>query len=106
MVFSGAITQLDIKSRFFLKLGRSLQPILPYMALYKLFANIMMPKKNHKESRVIFIGEAKQLMNREFKRWFKLTGKLTKYLNYPDHKNKNLKALHIMGIKNPFSWAP
>jgi len=106
MVFSGAITQLDIKSRFFLKLGRTLQPILPYMALYKLFANIMMPKKNHKESRVIFIGEAKQLMNREFKRWFKLTGKLTKYLNYLHHENKNEKALYIMGSEDHLFVGP
>jgi len=60
MIFTGAVTQLDIKSRFFLKLGRTLQPVLPYMALYKLFANIMMPKKNHKESRTIFIEEAKK----------------------------------------------
>ncbi len=100
MIFAGAITQMDIKSRFFLKLGRTLEPVLPYMALYKLFANIMMPKKNHKESRIIFIGEAKKLMNKEFKRWFKLTGRLTKYLTYLHHENKDDKALYIMGSED------
>ncbi len=106
MIFAGAITQMDIKSRFFLRLGRTLQPVLPYMALYKLFANIMMPKKNHKESRIIFIGEAKKLMNNEFKRWFKLTGRLTKYLTYLHHENKDEKALYIMGSEDHLFVGP
>jgi pimeloyl-ACP methyl ester carboxylesterase len=106
MIFAGAVTQLNIKSRFFLRLGRALQPILPYMALYKLFANIMMPKKNHQESRNIFIGEAKKLMNQEFKRWFKLTGRLTKYLSYLHHENKGDKALYIMGSEDHLFVGP
>jgi pimeloyl-ACP methyl ester carboxylesterase len=106
MIFAGAITQMDIKSRFFLKLGRTLQPVLPYMALYKLFANIMMPKKNHKESRIIFIGEAKKLMNKEFKRWFKLTAQLTKYLNYLHVENKDEKTLYIMGSEDHLFVGP
>jgi len=106
MIFAGAITQMDIKSRFFLKLGRTLQPVLPYMALYKLFANIMMPKKNHKESRIIFIGEAKKLLNKEFKRWFKLTAQLTKYLNYLHVENKDEKTLYIMGSEDHLFVGP
>lgn len=100
MIFAGAITQLDVKSRFFLRIGRTFQPILPYMTLYKLFANIMMPKKNHKESRNVFINEAKKLMNREFLRWFKLTGKLAGYLHYLHHQNKEERALYIMGSED------
>ena len=106
MIFSGAITRLDIKSRFFLKLGRTLEPLLPYMALYRLFANIMMPKKNHKESRLVFIAEAKKLMNKEFKRWFKLTGKLTHYLNYLHHENRDDLALYIMGSEDHLFVGP
>jgi pimeloyl-ACP methyl ester carboxylesterase len=106
MIFAGAITQLDIKSRFFLRLGRILQPVLPYMALYKLFANIMMPKKNHSESRSLFIHEAKKLMTKEFKRWFKLTGRLTRYLNYLQHENKDDKALYVMGSEDHLFVGP
>jgi hypothetical protein len=76
------------------------------MALYKLFANIMMPKKNHKESRIIFIGEAKKLMNKEFKRWFKLTAQLTKYLNYLHVENKDEKTLYIMGSEDHLFVGP
>jgi len=106
MIFAGAITQLDIKSRFFLRLGRILQPVLPYMALYKLFANIMMPKKNHSESRSLFIHEAEKLMKKEFKRWFKLTGRLTRYLNYLQHENKDDKALYVMGSEDHLFVGP
>ena len=106
MIFAGAITQLDIKSRFFLRLGRVLQPVLPYMALYKLFANIMMPKKNHTESRSLFIHEAKKLMTKEFKRWFKLTARLTRYLNYLHHANRNEKALYVMGSEDHLFVGP
>ena len=106
MIFAGAITQLDIKSRFFLRLGRTFQPFLPYMALYRLFANIMMPKKNHRESRSIFINEARKLMQREFLRWFKLTGKLTKYLKYLHHENRQERVLYIMGSEDHLFLGP
>jgi pimeloyl-ACP methyl ester carboxylesterase len=106
MIFAGAVTTLDFKSRFFLKLGRTLQPILPYMALYRLFANIMMPKKNHEVSRSIFIQEAKKITKKEFTRWFKLTGKLTKYLSYLHHENTNEKALYIMGSEDHLFIGP
>ena len=61
MIFSGAITRLNIKSRLLLRIGRILNPFLPYMTLYTLLARIIMPKKNHKTSRILFINEAKKL---------------------------------------------
>ena len=72
MIFAGAVTKLNIKSRFLLRLGRILNRFLPYMTLYRLFARIMMPKKNHEQSRKMFIQEAKKLMDKEFK--FKVMG--------------------------------
>lgn len=106
MIFAGAVTTLDIKSRFFLKLGRTFEPILPYMALYQLFASIMMPKKNHAESRSVFIQEARKILKKEFKRWFKLTGNLKKYLSYLHEQNKNEKALYIMGNEDHLFIGP
>ena len=45
-------------------------------------------------------------MKKEFKRWFKLTGKLTKYLSYLHHENKNEKALYIMGSEDHLFVGP
>lgn len=77
MIYSGAVTKLTFKSRILLRLGRMLHPFIPYMGLYALFARIIMPRKNHKQSRLLFIREAQKLMSKEFNRWFKLTARLT-----------------------------
>ncbi len=106
MIFSGAITRLNIKSRVLLKLGRVLNPILPYMTLYALLARIIMPKKNHKPSRILFINEAKKLMDNEFKRWFKLTARLTTYLNLVQHESNNRPTIYIMGSEDHLFLKP
>ena len=62
--------------------------------------------KNHSESRSLFIHEAKKLMTKEFKRWFKLTGRLTRYLNYLQHENKGDKALYVMGSEDHLFVGP
>jgi len=106
MIFSGAITRLNIKSRLLLRMGRILNPILPYMALYRLLAQILMPKKNHKNSRMLFINEAKSLMHHEFNRWFKLTARLTKYLNYLQSQEVQTKGLYVMGSEDHLFLGP
>lgn len=106
MVFAGAVTELNFKSRLLLRIGRIFNNVLPYMVLYKIFARVMMPKKNHERSRKLFIQEAKKLMDNEFKRWFKLTARLTAYL-YELEKNKSLiPKLYIMGSEDHLFLAP
>ena len=106
MIFSGAITRLNIKSRMLLRIGRILNPFLPYMTLYTLLARIIMPKKNHKKSRLIFINEAKKVMTHEFNRWFKLTGRLTAYLNKVEHENNDKPTIYIMGSEDHMFLEP
>lgn len=100
MIFAGAVTKLNIKSRLLLRIGRMLNRILPYMALYKLFARIMMPRKNHDQSRKMFIQEAKKLMNKEFNRWFKLTARLSNYLRILESNQYKIPQLYIMGSED------
>lgn len=106
MIFSGAITSLNVKSRLLLRMGRIFNSFMPYMTLYKLLAQILMPRKNHAQSRVLFINEAKKLMNHEFKRWFKLTARLTKYLNYLQDRNVLTKGLYVMGSEDHLFLEP
>ena len=106
MIFSGAITRLNIKSRLLLRIGRILNPLLPYMTLYTLLARIIMPKKNHKTSRILFINEAKKLMTKEFNRWFKLTARLTTYLNLVEHESNNKPTIYIMGSEDHMFLEP
>ncbi|MCD8511348.1 MAG: alpha/beta hydrolase [Bacillus sp. (in: Bacteria)] len=72
-VLGGMILRFNILSQILLFLGHGLKRFLPYMWLYQLFAHIMMPKKNHKQARLMFINEAKKMCKNEFYKWFKLT---------------------------------
>ena len=67
------------------------------MYLYKLFAFIIMPRKNHKESRVLFANEAKKLYQKEFVRWFKLTAEINPLLRFFRAKDIEIPTLYIMG---------
>ena len=97
MIMGGAIMKMDIRSQILLKLGVWFKSIVPYMYLYQLFAFIIMPRKNHKKSRVLFVNEAKKLYQKEFIKWFKLTSELNPLLRFFRTKDINIPTLYIMG---------
>lgn len=97
MIFAGAVTKLNVRSRLILRMGRMLYSFLPQISLYKLMASIMMPRANHKASRHLFINEAKKVMDKEFQRWFKLTARLTAYLTRINAAPETIPTLYVMG---------
>jgi pimeloyl-ACP methyl ester carboxylesterase len=97
MIFAGAVTKLNVRSRLILRMGRMLYSFLPQMSLYQLMARIMMPRANHKESRHLFVNEAKKVMDKEFQRWFKLTARLTAYLTRINAAPETIPTLYVMG---------
>ncbi|MFD2550718.1 alpha/beta fold hydrolase [Bizionia sediminis] len=97
MVMGGAILKLNARSKFLIGFGNVFKSVVPYIFLYKLFAFIIMPRKNHKESRSLFVKEAKKLYQKEFKRWYKLTAELTPLLRLFRMKDINIPTLYIMG---------
>ena len=56
-----------------------------------------MPNKNHRESRVLFIREAKKLYQKEFKRWFTLVSEVNPLLALFRIKDSGIPTLYIMG---------
>jgi pimeloyl-ACP methyl ester carboxylesterase len=72
----GAILNLNFQSRLLMFLGNLTQSILPFIWIYTFFAYVIMPYRNHRKSRVLFIREAKKISQNEFKRWYKLTEKI------------------------------
>lgn len=97
MVMSGAIMKLDFRSQVLMRLGVIFQSVVPYMMLYKLFAFIIMPRKNHKKSRLLFVNEAKKLYQKEFVRWFKLTSEINPLLRFFREKDTQMPTLYVMG---------
>ncbi len=97
MVMGGAIMKMNIRSRFLMRVGNIFKSVIPYMMLYKLFAFIIMPRKNHKKSRSLFVNEAKKLYQKEFIKWFKLTSEIKPLLKLFRQKDINIPSLYVMG---------
>ncbi|WP_070967571.1 alpha/beta fold hydrolase [Vibrio sonorensis] len=100
MVLGGAVTRLDARSQFLVKLGNMCKHIVPYMWLYSLFAYIVMPQRAQKESRHLFIREAKKLCQKEFKRWFMLTSEVNPLMRYFKERELPIPTLYLMGDKD------
>ncbi len=97
MVLGGAITSLNLRTKFYLTLGHFGKHILPYMWLYRLFAWIIMPRSNHKEARVTFVEQAKRMCQKEFIRWFSLTKDVNPYLEELQKDFQDIPTLFVMG---------
>ena len=97
MILGGAILKMNIRAQFLMKLGNVFKSVVPYLWLYKLFAFIIMPRKNHKESRNLFVKEAKKLYQNEFKKWFRLTAEINPLLRFFRSEDIHIPTLYIMG---------
>ncbi|MFX0555154.1 alpha/beta fold hydrolase [Maribacter sp. CXY002] len=97
LIMGGAIMKLDFRSQMLMKLGNMFKSILPYLWLYKFFAFVIMPNKNHKESRSLFVREAKKLYQEEFLRWFTLTTEINPLLHLFRFSDNSIPTLYVMG---------
>ena len=89
--------KLHYFSQILMKLGNIFKYVLPYLVLYRFFAFVIMPKKNHKQSRLLFINEAKKLYQKEFIKWFKLTAEINPILKWFRQVELNIPTLYVMG---------
>jgi pimeloyl-ACP methyl ester carboxylesterase len=97
MVMGGAILKLNVRTKFLMGFGNVFKSIVPYIFLYKLFAFIIMPRKNHKESRLLFVKEAQKLYQKEFIRWYRLTAELNPVLKFFRLNEIKIPTLYVMG---------
>lgn len=97
MILGGAILKMNFRSQVLMRLGNMFKYVLPYLVLYRFFAFVIMPKKNHKQSRLLFINEAKKLYQKEFIKWFKLTAEINPVLRWFRQKELNIPTLYVMG---------
>lgn len=97
MIMGGAIMKMNFRSQILMKFGNAFKSIIPYLWLYKFFAIIIMPRRNHKESRLLFIKEARKLYQREFKRWFRLTAEINPLLKFFRNAELAIPTLYVMG---------
>ncbi|WP_445454736.1 alpha/beta fold hydrolase [Flavobacterium sp. 25HG05S-40] len=97
MILGGAILKMNFRSQILMHLGNVFKYVLPYLVLYRFFAFVIMPNKNHKQSRLLFINEAKKLYQKEFIRWFKLTAEINPILKWFRQQELNIPTFYVMG---------
>lgn len=95
IIFGGAAIKVDGIYKFLVHLINIIKGILPHYFLFKLFASIMLPKKNHEKSRNIFIREGKKMNRKDFISW-------VDYISETAHANKLLNDLKKLDIKMIF----
>lgn len=97
MSLGGAVLKMNFRSQILMRFGNTFKYVLPYLLLYRFFAWVIMPNKNHKQSRIFFINEAKKLYQKEFIKWFKLTAEINPVLRWFRQVELNIPTLYIMG---------
>jgi len=97
MIMGGAVMKLNFRGQILMRLGVLLKSVIPYLLLYKFFAIIIMPRKKHRESRNLFINEAKKLYQKEFKRWFTLIAEVNPLLSLFRIKDSGIPTFYVMG---------
>ncbi len=100
MILGGAVMKLNLRGQILMRVGDLLKSVIPYLLLYKLFAFIIMPRKTHRESRNLFINEAKKLYQKEFKRWFTLVSQVNPLLSFFRIKDSGIPTLYVMGSED------
>jgi pimeloyl-ACP methyl ester carboxylesterase len=97
MIMGGAVVKLNGRGQLLMRLGVMFKSVIPYILLYKLFAWAILPKRNHRESRSLFVREAKKLYQKEFERWFKLAAEINPLLRAHRENLTDHLTLFIMG---------
>ena len=97
LILGGAVMKLNFRGQVLMRLGVLLKSVIPYLLLYKFFAIIIMPRKKHRESRNLFINEAKKLYQKEFKRWFTLVSEINPLLALFRIKDSGIPTIYVMG---------
>ncbi|WP_395092505.1 alpha/beta fold hydrolase [Vaginella massiliensis] len=97
MVMGGAVMKLNFRGKVLMLIGNMFKNIMPYLLLYKILAFVIMPKNSHRESRLLFIREAKKIYQKEFLKWFKLTADVLPLLRIFREVELNIPTFYIMG---------
>ncbi len=100
MILGGAVMKLNLRGQVLMRLGVIFKSIIPYLLLYKFFAFIIMPRKTHRESRLLFVNEAKKLAQKEFSRWFTLASQINPLLSFFQSKDSGIPTLYVMGAED------
>lgn len=97
LIMGGGIVKFNLRTRFLLFLAINFKRWINYMILYRFFAYIILPRKNHRKSRTIFVNEAKKLGYDEFCKWVDLIPQTKNSLAWLDELSDEINVLFVSG---------
>ena len=100
VILSGAITSFSTRTLFLLRTAQAIKGFTPNIILYRLFALIIMPSKEHRVSRKVFINEAKKIKNKAFKNWLRLLPEIKRTIDDISKLKLSKPTLFISGIED------
>lgn len=99
-VYAGAVVGFTAPARLLIAAGHSLKYIIPFRALYAVFAWIIMPGRKAQEARKVFRREARSVRPSEFRRWLRLTREVHSRLAAWSASASTSPTLYIMGARD------
>ena len=104
IIMAGYVLNLHLGFKTLLAFVEGFKYIIPKKFFYPMFANLMMPHKNHKKAREFFIKESLKMKSAAFRMWlseyFKTQFKLKDYLSII--RDNNLPVFLISGKEDYF----
>lgn len=106
IVFSGAIYKMSFKLHLLTVVGKQLAKVISFRSFYNLYSRIILPKKNHQNSRKLFVRESMKMTQEEFDRWLYMVKDLRSLLNEFFQKEIEAPCMLIMGSEDHLFLKP
>lgn len=97
MVMAGGIFKATFKMKFFVHSAKLLNYVMPYRKLYNIFSWIVLPRDNHRFSRLVFQRQFQRLTRNEYLKWVGLYRHFFRALREYFHRPVDKLSLVVMG---------
>lgn len=106
VILAGPIVRLNTKLRILASLSVTLTNLLGYRTFFRLGAHIVLPRRNHKRSRDVFVRESTALNRAAFHKWIKMVANMGENLENLFKAGSSIPYLLISGSQDHLFLSP
>ncbi len=97
MIMAGGVFRATLKMKLFVHSAKLLSFILPYRLMYDLFSWVVLPRRNHRNSRRLFRLQSQRLSPQEYLKWVGLYKDFFRLLRRFFNRELQTLSLIVMG---------
>lgn len=105
MVLAGAVTTLNVKTRFLIRSIDMFKFIIPYGMLKWLIAKCIIPQEKYARSKSLFLQSAQKVCFESFLQWMTLVDTVSRFLGELFCRQTAIPTLYMMG-ENDYLFLP